>query len=120
MKFTIFLFILLAACSGPQTYQISITDSGYVPEHSIINKGDTIIFVNEGTRPYWPAADLHPDHRNYPGSDIQKCATNERNEIFDACRLLNPGESYSFTFEHVGTWKYHDHSALFLADITVE
>ncbi|MEK6824273.1 MAG: hypothetical protein AABY02_00300, partial [Nanoarchaeota archaeon] len=51
----------------------------------------------------------HPSHKNYPGSDIAKCGTSEASTIFDACKGLAQGESYSFTFNEVGSWNYHDH-----------
>ena len=57
----------------------------------------------------WPAAALHPTHTVYPGSDIKKCGTSEAVGIFDACRGLKSGESWSFQFNEVGTWKYHNH-----------
>ena len=74
-----------------------------------INKGDIVLFLNEGSSKSWPASDVHPTHTVYPNSGISKCGTVEEENIFDACKGLANGESYSFTFNEIGTWTYHDH-----------
>lgn len=96
-----------AAPSGSNP--ITITSSGFSPSTLTINKGDTVTFVNQGSSSSWPASNVHPTHTSYPGSSIQKCGTAEANNIFDACHGLRKGESYSFTFNDVGSWRYHDH-----------
>jgi len=67
------------------------------------------MFKNESANPTWPASAMHPTHTVYPGSDIQKCGTPEAGKIFDACRGLNTGETWSFQFNEVGKWNFHDH-----------
>ena len=93
----------------PQEYSVEITSSGFSPKELSINVGDTVIWVNEDTVGHWPASAMHPTHTVYPGSNIKKCGTSEEEGIFDACRGILQGESYSFTFNEVGTWGYHDH-----------
>ncbi|MEM5828182.1 MAG: cell wall-binding repeat-containing protein [Candidatus Aenigmatarchaeota archaeon] len=93
------------------TAEIVITDSGFQPEKLVVKKGTRVIFINQASREVWPASDYHPTHRLYPGSGIEKCGTPEEKNIFDACRGLKPGESWSFVFNEVGTWTYHDHLA---------
>ena len=88
---------------------IEITSSGFSPSPLTIKKGKTVIFVNKDTEEHWPASAMHPTHTVYPGSNIEKCGTAEESNIFDTCRGLNPGESYSFTFNEIGSWSYHDH-----------
>ncbi|MDP3992314.1 MAG: plastocyanin/azurin family copper-binding protein [Nanoarchaeota archaeon] len=88
---------------------IEITSSGFTPGTLTINKGDTVTWINMDTEPHWPASAFHPYHTVYPGSDIKKCGTAEESTIFDACQNLAPGESYSFTFNEVGSWGFHDH-----------
>ncbi len=88
---------------------IEITSDGFSPSTLEINKGETVTFINKDSREHWPASAMHPTHRAYPGSDREKCGTSEQNNIFDACRDLKAGESYSFTFNEVGSWNYHDH-----------
>lgn len=93
----------------PTSATITYTDDGYVPEDVTIAQGGTVTFVNESSRDMWPASNQHPTHTIYPGSSIQKCNTEEAEGIFDACDGLSEGATYSFTFDEVGDWKYHDH-----------
>ena len=88
---------------------IEITSSGFSPKTIVILQGEKITFINKGSELSWPASAVHPTHKAYPGSDINKCNTAEESKIFDACRGLKQGESYSFTFNEKGSWKYHDH-----------
>lgn len=85
---------------------IVMTSSGFSPSSLEISVDDTITFVSE-EGVHWPASAVHPTHTVYPGSDINKCGSGE--EIFDSCRGLSAGESFSFTFNEAGTWAYHDH-----------
>ena len=73
-------------------------DNTYVPDSVQISTGDTVTWVNESSV-FWPASDLHPTHKNYPGSNITKCGTPERITLFDACKAMGPGifAEYSFT-----------------------
>lgn len=88
---------------------IEITSSGFSPNTVTIEKGTYVIFVNKESRSSWPASAIHPTHKVYPNSDIEKCGTSEETLIFDACKGLAEGESHSFKFDEKGTWKYHDH-----------
>jgi len=88
---------------------VAISDTGFEPADVTVSAGDTVTFVNNGQAPHWPASDVHPTHTSYPGSDIQKCGTAEAAGIFDACKGLQTGEEYSFTFTEPGSWEYHDH-----------
>jgi len=94
----------------PQNVSVAITFQGkFDPEVVKIKKGDKVTWVNKGKRQVWPASTFHPTHTSYPDSNIRKCGTDDAGKIFDACRALENGESYSFTFEKVGRWNYHDH-----------
>ncbi len=93
----------------PAEVTIKITDQDFEPKEVEITKGTKVTWVNESSKPSWPASDEHPTHRVYPGSGIEKCGTSEQVNIFDACRGLNKGESWSFIFNEVGEWYYHDH-----------
>ncbi|MDO8655441.1 MAG: hypothetical protein Q7R48_03470 [bacterium] len=88
---------------------LAYTDQGYIPASITIKKGDTILWMNEGTKDMWPASAMHPTHTVYPGSGIQKCNTVEQPNIFDACSPIAPGSSWSFKFLEQGSWKFHDH-----------
>lgn len=80
--------------AGPVT--ISMTASGFVPAEVKIKQGATVNFVNKDSVAHEPASAPHPSHTVYPE--------------FDAKKDINPGESWSFTFDKVGTWWYHDHN----------
>jgi plastocyanin len=97
-----------------QSHIVEITQSGFSPSVMTVKNGETVTFTNMVSRPSWPASNVHPTHTLYPGSDIQKCATPEEAGIFDACRGLNIGDSFFFTFMEVGTWVYHDHLSPFI------
>lgn len=93
--------------SAVKEYMIIITDSGYSPQALEVKRGEKVTWVNRGSSSNWPASAMHPTHRVYPGSGIEKCGTEEK--IFDSCRGLNGGESWSFTFNEKGNWNYHNH-----------
>lgn len=74
---------------------VSITEDGFSPEEITIKKGQTVTWINETNEFRWPASDLHPSHTIYPE--------------FDPRQPISPGRSWSFTFQKVGTWRYHNH-----------
>ena len=88
---------------------IEMSSSGFSPLTLTIQQGETVIFKAMGSSNRWPASAMHPTHKVYPGSDIEKCGTSEESNIFDACKGIQQDETYEFTFEEVGTWRYHDH-----------
>lgn len=83
--------------SGGKRERIAVEagDGGFSPKEIKVKKGGEVVWVNKSSRAVWPASAIHPTHLIYPG--------------FDAKKEINPGESYSFKFEKVGSWKYHDH-----------
>ncbi len=74
---------------------ISIKSSGFSPASVTVKKGTTVNFVNDDTKAHWPASAPHPSHTDY--------------SAFDPKQAIAPSDSWSFTFDKVGTWKYHDH-----------
>ncbi|OGF62603.1 hypothetical protein A2926_01030 [Candidatus Giovannonibacteria bacterium RIFCSPLOWO2_01_FULL_44_40] len=70
-------------------------DGSFDPREVKIGKGGKVTWVNRSRNPVWPASAVHPTHLLYPG--------------FDARQSVAYGRSYSFVFEKVGSWKYHDH-----------
>lgn len=74
---------------------IRVTDDGFDPKELTVKKGDTVLFVNEGKNPHWPASAPHPTHTNYPE--------------FDPKTGIAAGQIWEFTFEKVGLWPFHDH-----------
>lgn len=84
--------------------KVVFTNLGYSPVTLTIAKGTLVVFKNESESDrMWPASARHPTHEEYPTTGGCMGST------FDACRGLAPGESWSFTFDFAGTWRYHDH-----------
>ena len=75
--------------------QIVYTDAGFSPAELTISIGDTVVFRNESSLPLWTASDPHPLHTIYPELDPREG--------------IPPGETYEFTFDRVGSWRYHNH-----------
>ncbi|MDP2696365.1 MAG: hypothetical protein Q8O87_03930 [bacterium] len=78
-------------------------DDGFSPSTLEIDSGAMVTFHNDSSSSVWPASAFHPTHGEYP--TVGGCL----GSIFDACRGLLPGESWSFAFDVVGEWKYHNH-----------
>lgn len=78
---------------------IKMTSRGFEPRDVEIKLGESVTFENTGDKGVWPASNAHPIHDVYPE--------------FDPKKIVAPGESWTFTFERVGAWKYHDHTAPF-------
>lgn len=88
---------------------VKLTDSGYSPSTLTITKGATVTFKNESAGSMWTASAMHPAHTEYSGTSLSEHCPGVANTSFDACRGYAPGESWSFTFQKVGTWGYHNH-----------
>ena len=100
---------------------IVYSDSGFFPKEVTVKKGSVVTFKNESSLKMWPASAKHPTHEVYPGSSITKCNTPAASAIFDACKGISRSESWSFTFNEVGSWAYHDHlKPTYFGKITVE
>ncbi len=82
---------------------ITYTDSGFSPGTLTVKAGAKVTFENKSSEPFWPASNPHPVHTGYPTTGGCTGST------FDACKGLQPGDSWSFTFNVVGQWGYHDH-----------
>lgn len=82
---------------------ITYTDAGYSPSSLQIKVGETVIFKNESSQSMWPASAIHPAHNDYPTTG--GCI----GSAFDACQGVQPDDNWSFRFDIVGNWKYHDH-----------
>jgi len=75
---------------------VAIDESGqFSPTTVKVKKGGKVTWTNKSQKSVWPASAIHPTHTVYPG--------------FDALGEINPGKTYSFIFDKVGSWKYHDH-----------
>jgi len=99
---------------------VEITPQGFSPKELTISKGETVTWINNDTKEHWPASAVHPTHTVYPGADYDAegsyagslaCVSEgqPKKGAFDPCKPLAPGESWSFTFNEIGSWSYHDH-----------
>lgn len=84
---------------------ITYNESGFSPSSVTVKKGEIVRWVNNSSQETWPASGVHPTHSNYP----EKTASDCLGSAFDACKGLKSGESWDFTFNTVGEWRYHDH-----------
>lgn len=74
---------------------VTYTDEGFSPATVEVASGTEVVFVNNSTNPFWPASAPHPAHTDLEG--------------FDAKAPVALGETYSFVFEKVGSWGFHNH-----------
>lgn len=95
--FLIFLTFIMGSLPGfaEAKTTVRMTAQGFEPKEVTIQKGETVVFVNEVAQDRWPASNIHPTHEIYPE--------------FDPKTTVGPGKSWEFTFDKAGTWKYHDH-----------
>lgn len=91
---------------GSSPVVVTYTENGFSPSKVTIKKGQAVRFVNGATgQDTWPASAVHPTHSVYPEKSANDCLGSS----FDACKAVKPGESWTFTFNSVGEWRYHDH-----------
>ena len=87
------------------THQIVLRDDGFHPTTTKIYKGDTVEFVTQRGKYFWPASNQHPAHTVY--------------SEFDSKRPVAPTESWKFTFTKTGTWGFHDHLHSFFTGVVI-
>jgi plastocyanin len=78
-----------------QTFTITYTDKGFQPSFLSVRAGDVVKFRNQSPIGMWVASNPHPTHTDY----IE----------FDAGNSVNANGEYSFTFNRVGVWGFHNH-----------
>ena len=90
---------------APFAALVTATNDGFEPKVTAIKQGETVRFVNNSDSKVWVASAFHPTHKEYPETSASDCAGSS----FDTCRGLLPGEFWEFTFDKVGSWKFHNH-----------
>src|SRR5258708_6297786 len=78
-----------------QLYIVERTETGFSPAYLSIHPGDTVTFTTHLSHPFWPASNPHPSHIIYPE--------------FDPKHAVTITSAWSFRFDRVGIWGYHDH-----------
>ncbi len=90
----------------PMTVNVVYGPNGFSPSTVVISKGSKVTFTNKGGDEMWVASNPHPTHEGYSGTTKDKHCPDTTGTAFDQC---SAGATYSFTFEKVGTWGYHNH-----------
>ncbi|MDP3901663.1 MAG: hypothetical protein Q8Q37_01635 [bacterium] len=83
--------------------KILYTDAGYEPNELRVTVGASVVFENQSSLSMWTASAAHPTHRVYPTAGGCIGST------FDSCAGIQPGQSWSFIFDQIGIWGYHNH-----------
>ncbi len=92
-----------SASPSSKVVTVTYSDNGYTPSSVTIPVGGTVTWKNESSQLMWTASNPHPVHNGYP--EPGGCISS----TFDACMGYGPGTSWSFTFDKIGTWGYHNH-----------
>ncbi len=71
---------------------VIIKDLAFDPSEVTIRRGGTVTWINDDSVPHTIMSDPHPLHSGLPAL---------------ASKTLSTGESYSFTFNTIGTFGYH-------------
>lgn len=79
---------------------VTVTADGFEPKSVRLNRGGTVTFRTRTNKPFWPASNPHPNHETY--------------QAFDPRKPIAPNDSWTFTFNDIGVWQYHDHTRPFL------
>lgn len=85
---------------------VTYTAAGFSPQTATIRAGQSVTFTDQGGRGMWVASALHPTHAVYAGTTLAEHCPDAAGTAFDQCAA---GETYTFTFEKAGTWRYHNH-----------
>jgi plastocyanin len=88
------------------TATVTYTSSGFSPDPVTIKQGGTVTFVNKSNGGMLVASNAHPTHTQYSGTSRQQHCPDTAGTAFDQCVA---GSTYTFTFQKVGSWNYHNH-----------
>ncbi len=78
----------------PDSATIVISDKGFTPPVITVKVGTKVTWFNKDVQPHWPASDPYPENSDLPN--------------LNAKNGLKQGETYSYVFDQVGHWGYHD------------
>lgn len=91
------------------TATITYGPNGFSPSSVTIAKGGTVTWVAQpGADELWVASDPHPTHEGYDSTtkNVHCAAGYAGPKPFDQCSV---GTTFSFIFNTVGSWGYHNH-----------
>jgi plastocyanin len=92
---------------APTSATVVLSANGFSPASVTVKKGGTVVWTNEGSGAMWVAVDNHPTHTHYDGTTRSSHCPDTTNSAFDQCAS---GNNFSFVFDKVGTWRYHNHA----------
>jgi plastocyanin len=95
-----------APAATAKTVTVTYNGSAFSPASVSIKKGDSVKFVDASGQGFWVASNPHPVHTGYSGTSVSQHCPDTAGTAFDECAV---GASYTFTFEKVGSWGYHNH-----------
>ena len=82
--------------STPSEFLVTVDAKGeFTPRHIRIKKGGKVTWINKSSVPVRPAVGPHPTHDQYPD--------------FDSKQKIKTEETWSFVFQRLGMWQYHNH-----------
>jgi plastocyanin len=99
------LMLVLASAAVYQMFfsvsplTVTLKEDGFHPRVLNVHAGETVTFKSALGKYFWPATDFHPTHSVFPS--------------FDPKEPVSPEDTWSFTFEKPGVYKYHDHLAAY-------
>lgn len=103
--------------TSPLSHEVRFTTRGFVPASLTVKQGTTVTFINDTKESMWVGSDEHPSHTGYAGTSKKEHCPDTPGTAFDQCSV---GDSYTFTFNKIGTWSYHNHmNAGFKGSVTV-
>lgn len=92
---------------GDASATILYGSNGFSEPEITIKKGGTVTWTNNGGGDMWVASAQHPTHTTYSGTTLSEHCPSGSATAFDQCQN---GTTFSFKFDKVGTWAYHNHS----------
>lgn len=97
--------------SAEETVPAAVTYSltGFSPANVTVRKGEAVMWTNIAPSDMWVAVNEHPTHAGYDGTTRKDHCAAGAPASFDQCVATAAGSQWSFTFNKVGTWKYHNH-----------
>ncbi len=91
----------------PTDATVTYTTEGFTPREVTVKRGGSVSWTNDRGGNMWVATAQHPTHTVYAGTSLSAHCDDSTDVSFDQCKN---GEMYTFTFDKVGTWGYHNHS----------
>ncbi len=95
-----------AAHEDPDGEVVHMTDEGFEPARVEVEAGEAVILENKDIEGHWPTSDAHPMHDEYAA--------------FDPKEPIEAGGEWSFVFEELGEWGFHDHmNPMFTGEVAI-